>query len=66
MINKYAASFSTITSKGRLVCLQEDVASSSENESWESLEKQRRKRNYANAYLCGYYHDTVLERFASE
>ncbi|EIE79798.1 hypothetical protein G6F46_012352 [Rhizopus delemar] len=60
IINECAASSSTIIPKKRVEGRQEDDASSSENDSWESLAKQRKKRKYVNAYLCGYYSDTDI------
>lgn len=62
IINECAACSSTITPKKRVVGRQENDASSSENDSWESLAKQRKKRKYVNAYLCGYYGDTDCGR----
>lgn len=43
IINECAASSNTITPKKRVEVHQEDNASSSENESWESLAKQKKE-----------------------
>lgn len=62
IINECAASSSRITPKKRVIGRQEGDASSSENDSWESLAKQRKKRKRVNAYLCEYYSDTDIGR----
>lgn len=65
IINEGAASSITITPKKRVIDRQGGDASSSENDTWEGLAKQRKKRKYVNAYLCGHYGDTDIGRLGS-